>query len=82
MQGDHSSGSGFLYSGQGRFQPLALPDRWLTLMGETQDISELRKKFAEDYCQSRGWPTDANDLTWEQIMEIRQQEGWKNPVQA
>lgn len=51
-------------------------------MGETQDISELRKKFAEDYCQSRGWPTDANDLTWEQIMEIRQQEGWKNPVQA
>jgi hypothetical protein len=31
------------------------------------------------YCRTKGWPEDAAKLSIEQIMEIRAQEGWKNP---
>jgi hypothetical protein len=37
-----------------------------------------RDRFVRDYCGSRRW--DIEDLTVEQILEIRSQEGWKNPA--
>lgn len=39
-----------------------------------------RGKFAEEYCKIRGWPVGINELTMDQILEIRSQDGWKNPI--
>lgn len=41
------------------------------------DIIIKRAIFNAKYCEKKGW--DITNLTWEQIMEIRSQEGWKNP---
>lgn len=46
---------------------------------QNTDISAAQQKkleFALEYAQSRGW--NPKELTPEQILEIRQQEGWKN----
>jgi aminoglycoside phosphotransferase (APT) family kinase protein len=37
-----------------------------------------RKAFIAQYCKGKGW--DADDLTITQVLEIRAQEGWKNPL--
>lgn len=37
-----------------------------------------RDAFVTEYCAAKGW--DRNELTIEQIMQIRQQDGWKNPT--
>ena len=37
-----------------------------------------RQKIAADYCKQKGWPTDPEALTMDQIMEIRQQPEWIN----
>lgn len=38
-----------------------------------------RGLFANEYCKSKGWNKNPDDLTFEQIFEIREQEGWINP---
>ncbi|GEM_PF-2901015 len=37
-----------------------------------------RRMFVEKYCGDRGW--DMLNLTLEQLFEVRNQLGWKNPV--
>jgi hypothetical protein len=39
-----------------------------------------REDFVEKYCLKMGW--DIRNLTIQQVMEIRAQEGWKNPQGA
>lgn len=38
-----------------------------------------RGEFAKAYMREKGWPDKMLDLTIEQIMEIREQDGWKSP---
>ena len=38
-----------------------------------------RHKFSQEYCVSKGWPTDPVKLSFEQILEIREAPGWKGP---
>lgn len=38
-----------------------------------------RRAFLREYALRKGWPTNADDLTWEQIMEIRAQPEWHAP---
>lgn len=58
------------------------------LFGTAESIAEQerilygRHAFYVAYCEARGWPTDGAKLTMEQILEIRSQDGWKNPVQG
>jgi hypothetical protein len=40
-------------------------------------ILEARGKFVMLYAKEKQW--DIENLTMEQILEIRKQEGWKNP---
>jgi hypothetical protein len=35
-----------------------------------------RQRIAYDYCQSKGWPTDPTELSFDQILEIRKQQNW------
>ena len=44
---------------------------------EMQNILLARDAFIDKYCAEKGW-TKAT-LTIEQILEIRAQDGWKNP---
>lgn len=52
-----------------------------------QDLVAARGAFATEYARSRGWigvddVLDPEALSWEQVMEIRAQPGWKNPFGA
>ena len=38
-----------------------------------------RAKFAEEYCKKKGWPTEIEKLSIDQLLEVRAQPGWKNP---
>ncbi|MDO8523627.1 MAG: hypothetical protein Q7R74_00180 [bacterium] len=40
-------------------------------------LVEKRERFVLAYCKEREW--DAKNLSVEQLLEIRKQEGWKNP---
>jgi hypothetical protein len=42
-----------------------------------QDETHLREKFLIDYAKGKGW--DSNNLTPTQMLEIVQQNGYKNP---
>jgi hypothetical protein len=44
---------------------------------ERAEVTEKRQRFVEDYCKKLGW--DPKQLSFEQTLEIRQQDGWKNP---
>jgi hypothetical protein len=47
---------------------------------EKEKLSEMierRNNFSVNYCKEKGWTTILENLTIEQIMEIRQQQGWK-----
>jgi hypothetical protein len=46
---------------------------------DVQRILEARGAFASAYCRAKGWSEDPDELTWEQIFEIRAQDGWKRP---
>jgi hypothetical protein len=35
-----------------------------------------RQKIAYDYCNKKGWPTEPEKLSFEQILEIRKQQSW------
>ena len=43
-------------------------------------IIRAREKFAIEYCKKKNWPKKFEDLTMDQIKEIRNQEEWINPV--
>jgi len=47
---------------------------------ETRKIIESRHKTSTDYCISKGWSTDFSELDFDQIMEIRSLNSWKNPL--
>jgi len=40
---------------------------------------EARFQFAMQYAESQGWGRDVQTLTIKQILEIRNQPGWKTP---
>ena len=40
---------------------------------EVMEKLQMRLEFTEEYCRKKEW--DINDLSWPQIMEIRNQEG-------
>jgi len=40
-------------------------------------IIQMRDQFANEYSNEKGW--DKNNLSFEQIMEIRSNPQWKNP---
>lgn len=46
----------------------------------TKAILHARRAFTLKYCQEQGWPSNPRELLIEQVMQIRDQEGWKNPV--
>ena len=49
--------------------------------GLTWDLAETlqaRDAFVSAYCKEKGW--DRSNLTIEQIMVIRSQDGWKTPL--
>jgi hypothetical protein len=41
------------------------------------DVFQKRASFSTEYCAKKGW--DLSKLTVDQLMEIRSQDGWKNP---
>jgi hypothetical protein len=41
------------------------------------DMTMLREKFITEYARKKGW--DKNHLTTEQLLEIVQSNGYKNP---
>lgn len=45
-----------------------------------QDIISARHAFVLKYMAEKEWGDDPSDLTIEQIIEIRQQNGWKDPL--
>lgn len=45
-----------------------------------QKLIDRRHAFVLSYCRSRGWPERAEDLSIDQIMEIREQPGWQHPI--
>lgn len=46
-----------------------------------QRIIDARHRFNVEYCMSKGWPTDPAELSIDQILEICDQDGWKNAGQ-
>ena len=54
-----------------------------TLSGNIDNKTKMlltgKDKFAKDYCDKKGWEYSLKKLTIEQLLEIRRQEGWKNP---
>ena len=46
---------------------------------EEEAFLRKRGEFAKKYMAERGWGEDPGDLTFEQLMEIRKQPGWKEP---
>jgi hypothetical protein len=41
------------------------------------DLIDARLRVTRKYCHDKGW--NSNNLTFEQIMEIRSLDEWKNP---
>jgi len=54
----------------------------LGLSPDQENYLQARGTFAKAYCEKQGWPADIKELTINQILEIRGQDGWKNPVIA
>ena len=44
---------------------------------EQEVFLAARGRFVTQYCLSQNW--DRDNLTIKQILEVRNQEGWKNP---
>ncbi len=45
---------------------------------EHQEMINRRDKVVRAYCQKQGWPTDATQLSIDQILQIRATDEWKN----
>jgi len=48
--------------------------------GATQRLVDGRRRFILDYMEQKGWKGPPEELSMEQIMEIRVQDGWKRPT--
>lgn len=53
---------------------------------EHQNFLTARAEFVANYCREKGWPVPGDPgfeeaISFEQIMEIREQPGWKDPLQ-
>lgn len=53
---------------------------------QSQRLLTARMEFTAKYCQERGWPVPGEPnfedrISIDQIMEIRSQSGWKDPLQ-
>jgi hypothetical protein len=55
-----------------------LVDHHNSIDEETRKILELRGEFSKRYCEERGW--DMANITFDQILEIRKQPEWKDPL--
>jgi hypothetical protein len=42
-----------------------------------QELLKARDTFIDSYCKDQGW--DKNNLSVDQILEIREQPEWQNP---
>ena len=52
----------------------------MTIIGASEDTKNVltgRDLFIDKYCKERGWHKE--DLSFEQIIEVRNQAGWINP---
>jgi hypothetical protein len=47
------------------------------IAGNSLDVKETREKFIKEYAANKGW--DHENLTTEQMKEIKSQDGYKNP---
>lgn len=47
---------------------------------EAARIVAARDRFWKAYAKERGWPLDPVKLSIDQILEIRKQPGWKDPL--
>ena len=47
---------------------------------ERQALIDARHAFILAYTEKKGWDSDPEKLSIEQILEIRAQPGWKNPL--
>ena len=45
---------------------------------EQEAFLRKREAFAKKYCADKGWTFPPESI--EQVLEIRKQEGWKNPI--
>lgn len=45
--------------------------------GRHQRIVDARHQFVVAYCKLKGWPTDLEQLSWDQIKKVRAQPDWK-----
>lgn len=45
-----------------------------------QSIVNARHKLSLQYAEDKGWGSDLTKLTIPQILEIREQAGWKDPL--
>lgn len=52
----------------------------MNTLEEAKKIIERRHEISTEYCKSKGWTTDFTKLDFEQIMEIRSLDSWKNPL--
>ena len=50
-----------------------------SLAPEQEELLRKRAAFVETYCAAKGWSSDASNLSMDQLLEIRDQPGWKNP---
>ena len=41
-------------------------------------LFEMRHKIAKDHCIKKGWPLNIEDLTIDQVIEIRKLPAWKD----
>jgi hypothetical protein len=53
---------------------------------EAQKLLTARMEFTIKYCQEKGWPVPGDPdfekrISFDQVLEIRQQPGWKDPLQ-
>ena len=46
---------------------------------EQEAAITARDRFIRKYSTERGWPENPQELSFEQIIEIRKQDGWKRP---
>lgn len=46
---------------------------------EYEAFMQARHRFVQAYVKEKGWPSEIPELSIEQIMEIRNQPGWKIP---
>jgi predicted RNA-binding Zn-ribbon protein involved in translation (DUF1610 family) len=60
--------------------PVFMPGATEEQVAHVQQTLDARHIFVTQYCKSKGWPDDVECLTIAQILEIREQDGWKNPV--